>query len=108
MRSMCRSKGSTSANGAPVSRTRKQSSSPSGLAAPEVSPRGCVAAELLAERHRCGVHQMGPPGLDHGGELLRLTAETCLQMLQRRDEVVDDGVCRGNVNARRKHVIARL
>jgi hypothetical protein len=29
-------------------------------------------------------------------------------MLQRRDEVVDDGVCRGNVNARRKHVIARL
>jgi len=67
-----------------------------------------VAAELLAERDRRGVHQMGTPGLDHCLELGGLRAEGVGQVTERRDQLVDDRVGRGDVDRRWEDVVARL
>ena len=50
---------------------------------------GRVAAELLAERDRHGVHQVRAPGLDHVGELLGLARERVAQPRRGRQQLVD-------------------
>ena len=49
---------------------------------------GRVAAELLAEGDRDGVHQVGAAGLDDVGELRRLRLQRRLQPAHRRQQVV--------------------
>jgi hypothetical protein len=67
-----------------------------------------VAAELLADRHRDGVHQVSPAGLHDVGELLRLLRQGPLEALERRQQVGADLVECGEVDRRRKHVVRGL
>ncbi len=70
--------------------------------------RSGVSAELLAEGHGCGVHQMGPPGLDDVGELLGLAGQGGGEVLQGRDQVLGDGGGGGDVEGGREDVVGRL
>ena len=47
----------------------------------------CVAAELLAERHRSGVHQMRAAGLHHCLEAALLAPQLLREVLERGDQV---------------------
>ena len=47
-----------------------------------------VAAELLAERDRRRVHEVGAPGLDHRAEPALLPAQLLRQLLERGDQVL--------------------
>ena len=67
-----------------------------------------VAAELLPERHRHGVHQVGPSRLDDVDELDRLGRERVAEPVERRHEVVVSGLQRGEVDRRREHVVRAL
>ena len=75
--------------------------------APEPDLRG-VAAELLAERHGHGVHQVRAAGLDVVGERLGLGRQRRLQLAERRQEVVGRRVERRQVDGRGEHVVRRL
>ena len=57
-----------------------------------------IPAELLAEGHRGGVHEMGAPGLHNRCELARLPLQGGRQAPQRRNEDVDHAVRRGQVD----------
>ena len=67
-----------------------------------------VAAELLAQRDRDGVHQVRAARLDDVRELLGLRRERRGEQLERRQQLVDDPVERGQVHRRREHVVRRL
>src|SRR5947199_7573593 len=67
-----------------------------------------VAAELLAERDRDGIHPMRAAGLDDVVELDRLRGERVAEAVERGEEVVDDLVERREMNRRRKDVVRRL
>jgi hypothetical protein len=69
---------------------------------------GRVAAELLAERDRHGVHQVRPAGLDDVVELGGLRLERVGEPFERGDEVVGQLVERGQVDGRREHVVRGL
>ena len=67
-----------------------------------------VAAELLAERDRRGVHQVGAPGLHHRPEPALLAAQRLREVLERGDQIVDDLARRREMDRRREHVVRRL
>ena len=67
-----------------------------------------VAAELLPERDRRGVHEMGAAALHHGRELVGLAGQRSFEMLQRRDQGLADRAGRSDVYRRRKRVVRRL
>ena len=67
-----------------------------------------VAAELLPERDRHSVHQVGAPRLDHVGEQLRLCLEGRLQRAHRRQQVAADLVQRRQVNGGGEDVVRGL
>ena len=69
---------------------------------------GRVAAELLAQRDRRGVHEVRPAGLHHARELVALGLQRLRQMLQCGKEVVDQAGRGGQVDAGREDVVARL
>ena len=76
-------------------------------AAPE--PDLCrVARELLPERYRHGVHQVGAAGFDDVGEGLGLVGERALEPRQRRQQGVRRLVEGGEVHGRGKDVVGRL
>ena len=75
--------------------------------AAEADLRG-VAAELLTERDRHRVHQVGAPGLDDVRELVRLGLQRCLQALQRGQQLRAHLAQRGQVHRRREHVVGGL
>jgi hypothetical protein len=69
---------------------------------------GGVPAQLLPERERRGVHEVGSTGLHHLGVALRLVAEDDDQVVERRQEV-DHGLAdRREVDRRGEHVVGRL
>ena len=67
-----------------------------------------IAAELLAQADRHGVHQVGPTGLRHVVELGRLLAERLLQVLQRGEELFAHLHGRGDMNAGWNYIVRRL
>ena len=67
-----------------------------------------VAAELLAERHGHGVHEMRATGLHDVVELDGLPLERCGERLERGNEIVRELAQRGEVHRRRKDVVRRL
>ena len=67
-----------------------------------------VAAELLAEGDRDGIHEVGATGLDDGLPLGGLRRERLVEVLQRRDEIGDRGLGGGDVRGRREGVVGRL
>ena len=67
-----------------------------------------VAAELLPERHRHGIHQVGAAGLDDVGELRRLGLERGPQPVHRGQKVVRDLVERREMDGRREDVVGGL
>ena len=69
---------------------------------------GCVAAELLAERDRRGVHEVRATRLDDLGERMRLGPQRQAQVLQRREQHGLRLVRRRHVDRRREHVVRRL
>ncbi len=69
---------------------------------------GCVAAELLAQGDRGGVHQVGATGFDDGRPLLRLGLQRSGEVGQRRHQVGDDALGRGHVDGGREDVVGRL
>ncbi len=69
---------------------------------------GGVAAELLPQRDRGGVHQVRAAGLHDRGEGVALALQCGGQVLQCRDEVVHDGRGGGDVDAAGEDVVARL
>ena len=69
---------------------------------------GGVAGELLAERHRDGVHQVGAAGLERFGELLRPAVEGRGERVDRRQQVVGRLVERGEVDGGGEDVVRRL
>ena len=68
----------------------------------------CVAAELLPERDRGRVHQVRAAGLDGVLPQLRLLLEGDREVVERRDEVVDELLGDGDVHRRREHVVGGL
>jgi hypothetical protein len=69
---------------------------------------GRVAAELLSERDRHGIHQVGPPGLDDVRELPLLRLERRLQGAHRRQQVVGDLAERRQVDGGGEDVVRGL
>ena len=67
-----------------------------------------VAAELLAQRDRHGVHQVGATGLDDVRELVRLGLQRRLQPLERRQQLRAHLAQRRQVHRRREHVVGGL
>jgi hypothetical protein len=67
-----------------------------------------VARELLPERERRRVLQVGAPDLDDSGERIALQREGIAEGLHRRDDVLVDGPRGGDVHRGRKHVVRRL
>ena len=67
-----------------------------------------VAAELLAQRHRHGVHQVRAAGLDDGAPLPGLGRERLVQHLQRRNQVAHSGFGGRDVGGGREGVVGRL
>ena len=70
---------------------------------------GGVAAELLAEGHRRGVHEVGAARLHHLGELVRLRP-AARRAGARAPAAARVSTCvgRGDVDGRREHVVRRL
>ena len=58
-----------SAHGGPAERQLADPGQAGGQAFDAVLDSSCIAAQFLAERHRRGVHQVGPASLHHAGEL---------------------------------------
>ncbi len=73
----------------------------------ELDRRG-VATELLTQRDRRGVHQMGAPRLDDALEGPGLPAQRPRQVLEGRDEPVLDLGGGGQVHGRGEHVVGGL
>ena len=69
---------------------------------------GRVAAELLAQRHGHGVHQVRAAGLDDVVELACLGLERPGEALERGDQVVRQLVERGEVDGAREDVVRGL
>ena len=69
---------------------------------------GDVTRELLPQRERRGVLQVGTADLDDVLEGLGLGLEGVAQLLQRRDEVLVDGHGRSHVHGRGEHVVGGL
>ena len=67
-----------------------------------------VAAELLAERDRDRVHQVGAAGLDDVGEALRLLLQRRLQPAHRRQQVVGHLAQRRQVDGGGEDVVGGL
>ena len=57
-----------------------------------------VSAELLSKRHRRGIHEVSTAGLDDGCEFARLALERAGQRFERRDQLLDDALQRGDVD----------
>ncbi|BAC17880.1 hypothetical protein [Corynebacterium efficiens YS-314] len=68
----------------------------------------CVAAELLAQGDRDGVHEVGAAGLDHGIPLVGLLGQGLVQHLQARDQVIDGCLGGGDVGRGGEGVIGGL
>jgi hypothetical protein len=66
------------------------------------------AADLLAERDRCGVLQVGTADLDDVGERLRLRGQGVAQHGHARHELVLDLLDHGDVHRGRERVVRRL
>ena len=69
---------------------------------------GGEAAELLAERDRDRVHQVGAPRLHVVGELVGLGGERRREAVERRQQVVGDLAERRQVDGGREDVVRRL
>ena len=67
-----------------------------------------IAAELLAERDGDGVHPVRAARLDDVGELLRLRLQRRREAVERRQQVVDDLVERGEVHGGGEDVVRAL
>ncbi len=67
-----------------------------------------VAAELLAERDRDGVHQMCAAGLDDVAELVGLAPQSGGKLVEGRQQVARDLLERGQVDRRREDVVRGL
>ncbi|OEI69339.1 ribosomal protein S5 [Curtobacterium sp. ER1/6] len=67
-----------------------------------------VAAELLAERDRGGIHQVGATGLHGVRPEGRLRLERRGEVLERGDEGADEGLGDGDVHRRGEDVVRRL
>jgi len=67
-----------------------------------------IAAELLAQRQRRGVLSVGAPDLDDVGPGLGFGFQGFVQMLQRRDQVIDHLFGAGDVHGRGIGVVRRL
>ena len=96
------------ANGGPTKRQLSNSRQSCIHPLDAVTNLSGIAAELLAEGNRSGVHQVSTTTLDYLGKLGGLQAERVSQMTQRRQQAEDQVVSRGNVNSARKDVVARL
>ena len=79
-----------------------------GDAGPAEADLRRVAGELLPERHRHGVHQVGAARLDDVLERLGLGGEGLLEPLQRGQQPVRRLVERGEVDGAREHVVGGL
>jgi hypothetical protein len=75
---------------------------------PPLPGLGRIAAELLAEGDGHGIHQVRPTRLDDVVELTRLRLERRRQLVERRQEAVDELVEGGEVHSRREDVVRRL
>src|SRR6185436_6656380 len=69
---------------------------------------GRVAAELLAQRDRDGVHPVRAARLDDVRKLVRLALQGRSEPVERGQQVVCDLVQRGEVHGRREHVVRAL
>ena len=67
-----------------------------------------VAAELLAEGDRGRVHEVGAAGLHGALPQLGLLLERDGEVVERGDEVADEGARDGDVHRGREHVVRRL
>lgn len=67
-----------------------------------------ISAELLAECHRNGVHQMRSARLHHRVPIKSLGGQCVVQLLQRWDEMSDRGLGGRDVGGRREGVVGRL
>ena len=67
-----------------------------------------VPAELLAERHGRGVHEVRAAGLHDALEPALLAAERLGQVLEGRHQLDRDAPGGGEVDGRREHVVRRL
>src|SRR5689334_3226582 len=67
-----------------------------------------VTAELLTQPNRRGVLQMRAADFEDAVECLGLRLQRGMQLVQRRDEFVRDGVQRGEMNGGGNHVVAGL
>ena len=67
-----------------------------------------VAAELLAEGDRGRIHEVGTAGLDGRLPEFGLDLEGLREVLERRDELLDERARHGDVNRGREHVVGRL
>src|SRR5581483_1015860 len=73
-----------------------------------VADLGRPPAELLAERHRRGVHQVGPARFHDPGELGGLGLERLGQRRQRRHQLLLAGGVGAEVDGGREHVVGTL
>ncbi|MNZ94878.1 hypothetical protein D3C78_1139960 [compost metagenome] len=69
---------------------------------------GRIARELLAERQRRRVLQMGAADLDDLGKGLGLFGQCRLQLRRRRQQALHQRLHRGHMHGRGKHIVARL
>ena len=69
---------------------------------------GGVSAELLPQRHRGGIHEVGSARLDRIRELLGLGLQRSRQDTQRRDQPAGHGFHGGHVDGGRESIVARL
>ncbi len=67
-----------------------------------------IAAELLSEGERCGVHQVGAPNLDHTGHLFRSGGQRLLQQPQPRDGHLYDLLVAGDMHRGGKGIVGGL
>ncbi len=67
-----------------------------------------IPGELLAQRQRDRVHQVGPPDLDDGREFAALVPEEAGQCLHDRQQVLRERRGRGDVHGRGERVVGGL
>src|SRR5690606_14343374 len=73
-----------------------------------VAHLGGVAAELLPQGDRGGVHEVGAAGLDDVGELLGLAFQGAGEGVERGQQVADHGGGGGDVDGGGEDVVGRL
>ena len=95
----------TGARGGPAERDLPDVDERRGDALDGQRDLGGVAAELLPERHRDGVHQVRTAGLDDVLEAFRLARERSFELLERRQQFVLCDVEGRQVHGRREDVV---